>query len=167
MSDYIYHGKVLLQKRWLRPENTKILSALLLNHKIDILPERYKFKRRQSATYKEVIRLYLDPSVDIDWPIAIIESLGHWLDYAYESHTQILCAAFKRPNANADTLDRLYDLLCPLELRGLDLSCRINVRTVSKAAFDSGNREVILWALRQRFGPTNEQLKYVSGLVST
>ena len=168
-GEYSIVGGVHLQKRWLRPENSETLTTLLLDRKIGILPVQWR--SYTSATLEEAVRLFLDPAVNIAWPIAIrgfYDELHHLEDreipHNWRIDKEILCTAFKRPDVTADMLDCLFPIVA--EDNGPTYMKEYYQQAIADAAFNSRKLVVIKWAVGRGFVPSNNQLKNLFGISS-
>ena len=152
-----------MPKRWMRPQDSEVLTSLLLHHKIAILPP---FRRSvTSTTLEEAARFFLHPEVDIGWPIALADFCfnlcsieGRQVEFIWNLDKEILCTAFKRQDVTGNMLDSIF----PLFRDGGGLVEPINRDTISEAAFNSGKPEVVRWALRRGFSPSSSRLKTIA-----
>jgi hypothetical protein len=117
------------------------------------------------------VRLFLDPTVNIAWPIAIrgfYDEL-HYLEdreipYNWRIDKEILCTAFKRPDVTAVMLDCLFPIVA--EDNGPTYMKEYYQQAIAEAAFNSRKLVVIKWAVGRGFVPSNNQLKNLFGISS-
>jgi len=144
---------LLAWKRWLRPEQSELLTRLLRERRLNITIAKMW---RPYASLSDALEMALNPDVDFEWLLALRDrQILHFKtnpslvpDYFTGFVDDFLCTAIKRPNISAEMLDRLCD----------GFARKLSDK-VGRVAFESQNIEVLKWAIGKGLAPTSEQLK--------
>jgi hypothetical protein len=148
----------------LKVENIEILTSLLRDRKVGVLHPRHRVYRGV-ALFSDVMDMFQNPTVGIQWPIAIKEYLTELhrtfpFSPVDRSIVRILCAAFRRRGITADMLNQLF----PTE-NNFEVDDELTMKEIAFFAYTSGNVDVVRWAASRGFVPTHQQLKDLKNLL--